>query len=49
MRILPRLNEAINEDWISDKTRFVYDSLKYQRLHSPQYKDKFSNKYVLLS
>ncbi len=32
MRILPRLNEEVNEEWISDKTRFVYDGLKYQRL-----------------
>lgn len=34
MRILPRLNEEINEEWISDKSRFVYDGLKYQRLDS---------------
>lgn len=32
MRILPRLNEDINEEWISDKARFCYDGLKYQRL-----------------
>lgn len=32
MRILPDLNEEINEEWISDKTRFCYDALKYQRL-----------------
>ena len=25
MRIIPRLNEEINEEWISDKTRFSYD------------------------
>lgn len=35
MRILPRLNEDINEEWISDKTRFAYDGLKYQRLDRP--------------
>jgi NADH-quinone oxidoreductase subunit G len=35
MRILPRLNEAINEEWISDKTRAVYDGLKRQRLDTP--------------
>lgn len=35
MRILPRLNEDINEEWISDKTRFSYDGLKRQRLHRP--------------
>jgi NADH-quinone oxidoreductase subunit G len=35
MRILPRQNDAVNEDWISDKTRFAYDGLKYQRLDRP--------------
>ena len=32
MRILPRLHEDVNEEWISDKTRFVYDGLKKRRL-----------------
>ena len=32
LRILPRLHEDINEEWISDKTRFAFDALKYQRL-----------------
>jgi NADH-quinone oxidoreductase subunit G len=35
MRILPRLNEAVNEEWISDKTRFVVDGLRAQRLDQP--------------
>ncbi len=35
MRILPRLNEDVNEEWISDKTRFVYDGLKRRRLDRP--------------
>lgn len=35
MRVLPRLNEEINEEWISDKTRFAYDGLKRQRLDRP--------------
>jgi NADH dehydrogenase (ubiquinone) Fe-S protein 1 len=35
MRILPRLNEKINEEWISDKTRFAFDGLKRQRLYDP--------------
>lgn len=35
MRILPRLNEDINEEWISDKTRFAYDGLTKQRLTHP--------------
>tara|TARA_B100000989_G_scaffold271490_1_gene228291 strand:- start:1673 stop:3718 length:2046 start_codon:yes stop_codon:yes gene_type:complete len=32
MRVLPRVNESINEEWISDKTRFAYDGLLSQRL-----------------
>jgi NADH-quinone oxidoreductase subunit G len=35
MRILPRVNEEINEEWISDKTRFVWDGLGRQRLDKP--------------
>ncbi|MDZ7628613.1 MAG: NADH-quinone oxidoreductase subunit NuoG [Parvularculaceae bacterium] len=35
LRILPRLNEAINEEWIADKTRFIWDGLKRQRLDTP--------------
>ncbi|MGR9168762.1 NADH-quinone oxidoreductase subunit NuoG [Rhizobium sp. KDH_Rht_773_N] len=35
MRILPRVNEAVNEEWISDKTRHVWDGLKTQRLDRP--------------
>ena len=35
MRILPRLNEAVNEEWISDKTRFACDGLLRQRLDRP--------------
>ena len=35
MRILPRLNEDVNEEWISDKTRFSCDGLKRQRLDRP--------------
>lgn len=34
MRILPINNEEINEEWLSDKSRFCYDGLKYQRLDS---------------
>jgi NADH-quinone oxidoreductase subunit G len=32
LRVLPRLNDAINEEWISDKSRFAVDGLKRQRL-----------------
>lgn len=35
MRILPKLNEEVNEEWISDTTRFAYDGLKRQRLTTP--------------
>ncbi|MBU2581060.1 MAG: NADH-quinone oxidoreductase subunit NuoG [Alphaproteobacteria bacterium] len=35
MRILPRNNDAVNEEWISDKTRHVCDGLKTQRLDQP--------------
>jgi NADH-quinone oxidoreductase subunit G len=35
IRILPRINEAINEEWISDKTRHVVDGLKTQRIDRP--------------
>ncbi len=35
LRVLPRLNEDVNEEWISDKTRFAIDGLKRQRLDTP--------------
>ncbi|MEW9805085.1 NADH-quinone oxidoreductase subunit NuoG [Mesorhizobium sp. ZMM04-5] len=35
MRIMPRVNEAVNEEWISDKTRFIWDGLRSQRLDRP--------------
>jgi NADH-quinone oxidoreductase subunit G len=35
LRILPRVNDAINEEWISDKTRHVWDGLRTQRLDRP--------------
>src|SRR6201991_1490276 len=35
MRILPRVNDAINEEWISDKTRHIVDGLRTQRLDRP--------------
>jgi NADH-quinone oxidoreductase subunit G len=38
VRILPRVNEAINEEWISDKTRHIVDGLKTQRLDRPYVK-----------
>lgn len=38
MRITPRLNEAVNEEWLSDKGRFQFDALKRQRLDTPMVK-----------
>jgi NADH-quinone oxidoreductase subunit G len=35
MRILPRVNDDVNEEWISDKTRHVVDGLRSQRLDQP--------------
>ncbi|MAK61997.1 MAG: NADH-quinone oxidoreductase subunit G [Ponticaulis sp.] len=35
MRILPRLSEEVNEEWLSDKSRFVWDGLSRQRLDRP--------------
>jgi len=35
LRVLPRTNEAVNEEWISDKTRYAVDGLSRQRLDRP--------------
>jgi NADH-quinone oxidoreductase subunit G len=35
LRVLPRLNEDVNEEWISDKTRFAVDGLARKRLDRP--------------
>ncbi|MBU2889304.1 NADH-quinone oxidoreductase subunit NuoG [Celeribacter halophilus] len=35
MRILPRNHDGVNEEWISDKTRFIWDGLKRQRIDTP--------------
>lgn len=47
MRILPRLNEKINEEWISDKTRFAFDGLRRQRLYEPMLKK--DNEFKVIS
>ncbi len=39
-RVLPRINEDINEEWISDKTRYACDGIKNQRLDTPFIKSK---------
>jgi len=46
-RILPRINEDINEEWISDKTRYACDGLKNQRLDTPFIRDE--NKFNKIS
>jgi len=35
MRILPRNHDGVNEEWISDKSRFIWDGLRRQRLDTP--------------
>jgi NADH dehydrogenase (ubiquinone) Fe-S protein 1 len=42
MRIQPRLNENVNEEWLADKGRFQYDGLKRQRLTVPLVKVSMS-------
>jgi NADH-quinone oxidoreductase chain G len=39
VRILPRTNFQINKEWISNRTRFFFDSLKYQRIQYPLLKE----------
>ncbi len=35
MRMMPRNNDGVNEEWLSDKSRFVWDGLRRQRLDTP--------------
>jgi NADH-quinone oxidoreductase subunit G len=44
MRVLPRLHEDINEEWIDDRTRFSYDGLNKDRLDRPYIRDEKSGK-----
>ena len=44
MRVLPRLHEEVNEEWINDRTRFAYDGLKRQRLDRPYLRDQQSGR-----
>lgn len=43
MRILPDVHEEVNEEWLSDKSRYSYDGLKRQRLVSPLLRDQSGN------
>jgi NADH dehydrogenase (ubiquinone) Fe-S protein 1 len=40
MRVLPRVHEEVNEEWINDKSRFAFDGIKRQRLNVPMYKNE---------
>ena len=40
LRIIPRVNEEVNEEWISDKSRHAFDGLRKQRLHIPMLRQK---------
>ncbi len=44
MRILPRLHEDVNEEWINDRTRFSYDGLTKSRLDRPYIRDDKTKK-----
>ena len=44
MRVLPRLHEDINEEWIDDRTRHACDGLNYARLDRPYIRDRKSGK-----
>ena len=46
LRVLPRLNENVNEEWISDRTRFAYDGLSNNRLDRPYVRDDKSGKLI---
>lgn len=51
MRILPKLNDDLNEEWITDKIRFTYDSFRLQRYTMPsflqkQWLNKLNNNYI---
>jgi NADH-quinone oxidoreductase chain G len=47
MRVLPSLNEELNEEWLNDKSRFSFDGLKRQRLCDPLLKK--NGKFVQIS
>jgi len=48
LRVMPRQNDDLNEEWITDKVRFSYDGLKYSRLLNPLRNFSFCNSYFLL-
>lgn len=49
MRVLPRINGELNADWITDKIRFFYDSIRVQRLTAPLLRRVNKNEFVVIS
>ena len=47
LRILPRLDEKLNEDWITNKARFIYDSFFKERITNPFI--RINNKLINIS
>ena len=45
MRCLPKIHELVNDEWISDKSRYAYDGLKRQRLTTPLIKNKTTSQF----
>ena len=43
MRVLPKIHEEINEEWLADKSRHAFDGLKKQRLTVPMIRDSHHN------
>ena len=48
VRYLPKTNSHINKEWITNKTRYFFDSFKYQLIKYPLLKDK-NNKFSKIS
>lgn len=42
IRVMPRINNKLNENWITDRIRFIVDSLYKQRIKNPLYKSQYS-------
>ena len=49
IRILPRVNEEINQEWISDKVRFSYDGIKNQRILVPLFRNNTNKNFEKIS
>ena len=47
VRVLPMLDESLNEEWITNKARFSYDSLLINRVYYP--KLNLYNKFIVFS